>query len=183
MDEMAIFKANFIPKTAKVNRAAKDYIRYIQNRLGRDGAKIQRTIFGIDGKMERLEAYRMVDEADQRSVIYRIILNFDAEKEDTHKDIYLQDCAEQTMIGIGNIVGQQVQWVASLHDDHTPLRHVHILAILPRKLRKHELPHIRGIATEAALDQRRQRDKASEHTREPEESREEGKVREREKSK
>src|SRR5579864_2976994 len=123
---MAIFKTSFIPKGEKARRAAKGYIRYIQNRTGKDGVKIQRTLWGIDGKMERLESYRMVDEADQRSVLYRIILNFDAEKEDTYKDLYLQNITEQTMIGIGDVVGQPVQWVASLHDDHTPLRHVHI---------------------------------------------------------
>ena len=87
------------------------------------------------------------------------------------------------MIGISELVGQSVQWVASLHDDHTDKRHVHILAMLPRKLRTHELPFIRGIATEAALEQRQQRDRAAEHTPNREENREEGKIRQRERSK
>src|SRR5437588_13095950 len=111
---MAIFKANFIPKTAKVKRAAKEYIRYIQNRRGKDGAKIQRTLWGIDGKMERLEAYRMIDEEEKKGKIaYRIILNFDPEKEDTHKDLHIKDITEQFIIGIEDVMGQQpVQWSA-----------------------------------------------------------------------
>ena len=166
MGDMAIFKANFIPKQANVKSVAKAHIRYIQNRRGKDGAKIRRTLWGIDGKMERLEAYRMIDEAGKGSVIYRLVLNFDAEKEDTHKDLYTLDITERTMLGVEDRLRQPIQWVASLHDDHTPLRHVHILAILPKKLQVYDLKDLRTIATEAALTQRRELDRAREHTAE-----------------
>src|SRR5437764_3756585 len=84
MLDMAIFKANFIKNNAGKMTAAKANIRYIQNRRGKDGAKIQRTLWGIDGKMERIEAYRMIDESQKGSVFYRLVINFDAVKEDTH---------------------------------------------------------------------------------------------------
>jgi hypothetical protein len=184
VDNMAILKTSFLPKGATARGQAKEYLRYIENRRGKDGEKVKRTLWGIDGKMERGEAYRMIDEeVELGNIAYRIILNFDPEKEDTYKDIYLQDITQETMIGIENVVGQPVQWVASLHDDHTALRHVHILAMLPRKLRKHELPFLRGIATEAALEQRRQRDGVREHTHNKEDHREEGHLRQRERSK
>ncbi len=152
MFDMAIFKASYTKKAL----GAKANIRYIQNRRGKDNEKISRTLFGIDGKMERTEAYRMIDESQKRSVFYRLVINFDAEKEDTRKDLYIRDITEQTMLGVEERVGQSVQWVASLHDDHTPLRHVHILAILPKKLQVHDLNALRQIATEAALQQRQQ---------------------------
>jgi hypothetical protein len=68
MGEMAICKANFIPKGANVRSTAKANIRYIQNRRGKEGEKIQRTLWGIDGTMQRQEAYRMIDEAEKGSV-------------------------------------------------------------------------------------------------------------------
>lgn len=165
MVDMAIFKATYTKKAA----GAKANIRYIQNRRGKDGAKITRTLWGVDGKMERQEAYQMIDEAEQGSVFYRLVINFDGEKEDTHKDISVREIIEQTMFGVENRVQQHIQWVASTHDDHTPLRHVHILTILPQRLQVHDLQAIRQRATEAALEQRRQRDLAlKQHVREQE---------------
>lgn len=170
MFDMAIFKANFIKNNAGKAAAAKANIRYIEHRAGKDGARITRTLYGSDGKMERVEAYRMIDEAEKGSIIYRLVINFDGEKEDTHKDLYVQEITEKTMLGIENRIGQPVQWVAATHDDHTELRHVHILAVLPEKLQVYDLQAIRQVATEAALTQRREKDKVLEQKQEKEAS-------------
>src|SRR6266702_4501416 len=153
--EVAIVKASYTRKAG----AGKANIRYIQNRRGKDGAKITRTLYGVDGKMEHTEAYQMIDEAPKENYFYRLIINPDPKKEDTQRDIYVSKVTEKTMRGLEDRLRRQIEWVASLHDDHTPLRHVHILAILPRKLQVHDLNALRQIATEAALDQRRERDK------------------------
>jgi hypothetical protein len=155
---MAIFKATY----TKSGAGAKAAIRYIQNRTGKDNARITRTLWGIDGKMERQEAHQMINEAEPGSVFYRLVINFDAEKEDTYKDISIREITEQTMLSVEERLGKQVQWVASTHDDHTPLRHVHILAILPQRLQVSDLQALRRAATEAALEQRRERDRAAE---------------------
>lgn len=165
---MAVFRVtSYTRKPAE----AKGSVKYNQNRVGRDGEKIQRTLFGIDGKMGRLEAYRMIDEAERGSYFYRIILNFDAEKEDTHKDLYIPGIAEQAMLGVEERVGQRVQWVAATHDDHTPLRHVHIVAVLPRRLERPDLRALIDLSTDAAAEQRRERDAI----REAEQQKERGK--------
>src|SRR5207245_5620121 len=96
----------------------------------------------------------------------RLVLNPDPKTEYTKRDIYLRSMTEKTMRGLEGRLGEQVQWVASLHDDHTPLRHVHILAILPRKLDRNDLTAGRAIATDAALDQRREKDKIREQKKE-----------------
>ena len=168
---MAIFKATFIKNNARKIAAGKEHIRYIQNRRGKDGEKITRTLFNADGAMGRWEAYRMIDEAESRSVMYRLVINFDAEKEDTHKDISIQEVTEQTMLSIEDRFRQHIQWVAAVHDDHTPLRHVHIFAILPQKLQVPDLKTFRQIATERALEQRRERDVIREHAQTREEGR------------
>ena len=170
MFDMAIFKATYTKKS----KGAKANIRYIEHRAGKDGARLTRTLYGIDGNMERREAYRMIDEAEKGSVFYRLVINFDAEKEDTHRDLYIQTITENTMSAVENRFGQPVQWVAATHADHTPLRHVHILAILPKKLQVHDLQAIRSLATEAAVTQRHQRDKVVEIQRREEQEKEAG---------
>jgi hypothetical protein len=51
-----------------------------------------------------------------------------------------------------------VPFVAAEHDDHSPHRHTHILAVLPGRLSPQDLAALRGVATEAALFQRQERD-------------------------
>src|SRR2546421_3644840 len=110
---MAIVKASY----TKSSGGAKASIRYIAHRPGKDGAKITRTLWGIDGKMERREAYQMIDEAQRGSIFYRLVINLDAEKEDTYRDIYVRELTEHTMLSVENRLQQQVQWVAATHDD------------------------------------------------------------------
>ena len=165
MRSMAIFKASSYTRTAA---GAKASIRYIAHRPGKDNAKITRTLWGSDGKMERTEAYRMIDDAENRSYFYRLIISPDPEKEETYKDIYLREITEHTMGSIEERIGKQIQWVAATHADHAPNRHIHIVAILPRRLERPDLHAVREFATEAALDQRHQRDAALERTRQQE---------------
>jgi hypothetical protein len=160
--DVAIVKASYTKSAHK----GKANIRYMQNRTGRDGAKITRSLWGVDGKIERSLAYQMIDEAPQGSYFYRLIINPDPVKEDTNRDIYLWKMTEKTMRGLEGMIGHHIQFIAATHDDHTTLRHVHILAILPKKLQVHDLQAVRGIATEAALDQRQERDKILERRQE-----------------
>jgi hypothetical protein len=48
-----------------------------------------------------------------------------------------------------------IPWAAALHDDHTDIRHVHILAAIPRRLNIYELEFLIREATALALSQRR----------------------------
>src|SRR2546428_2376183 len=113
---MAIFKANFIPKQVSQRSVAKAHIRYIEHRPGKEGEKITRTLYNSDGAMGRYEAFRMIDEAEKGSVFYRLVINFDGQKEDTHKDIYVQEVTEKTMLGLEDRLYQHIQWVAATHD-------------------------------------------------------------------
>ena len=156
---MAIFR---VSSYTRKGGEAKQTLRYNQNRPGKDNAKTTRSLWGWGGKIERSEAYTLIDEADKRSYFYRIILNFDPVKEDTYKDIYVRTVTEQTMNGLEERLGTQFQFVAATHDDHTPLRHVHVIAILPRRLNRDDLAFGRSVVTEAALEQRRERDQLRE---------------------
>jgi hypothetical protein len=129
---MAIVKATY----TKSKAGAKASIRYIGERPGKDGAKITRKLFGIDGLMGRDQAYRLIDEAPTGSFFYRFILSPDPKVEDLRRDLHLRGITEQTMQTLMARLKQEVQWVAAEHDDHAPNRHVHVVAVVRRRLRR-----------------------------------------------
>src|SRR2546427_6437930 len=115
---MAIVKATYTKSSA----GAKASIRYMEHRPGKDNEKITRTLFGSDGLMGRWEAYRMIDEAEQGSNFFRIILNPDVQTEDTKRDLSLREVTQRTIHGLEERLHKAVSWVAVVHDDHTPQR-------------------------------------------------------------
>jgi hypothetical protein len=153
---MAVMKAKYIKSRAR----AKATIRYIQHRAGKDGAKITRTLFGTDGVLTRSQAYRMIDDAAKGTYFYRIAISPAMATEDTQKDLQLRELAAQTMLHLAAQFQQPIAFVATEHADHAPHRHLHVLALLPRKLSTPELTALREAATQAALLQRTARDAA-----------------------
>ena len=150
---MAVVIANY----TKSSGSAKANIRYIQNRPGKDGARIVRTLFGTEGTaIKREEAYRVIDEAGRGSVFFRIKISPDAKTEDTSRDLSIQEVVEHTMRELEVHINKRVSWIAAVHQDHTPLRHAHILAVV----RERSLPvqQMRHAATESCLAQRKELD-------------------------
>jgi hypothetical protein len=158
MGKMAIVKASF----TKERSEAKAFIRYIQHRNGKDGHKATRELYGIDGVMQRLEAYELIDAAEKGSVFFRIIINPDPATEDTHKDLSLAEITSQTMHTLAERVGRDVPYIAATHADHTLLHHAHILACVKGRLNAQDFQALRQTATQAALEQRKERDMARE---------------------
>ncbi len=169
MFNMAIVKATYTKKSA----GAKASIRYIEHRPGKDGEKKTRVLFNGDGAMGRYQAYRMIDEAEKGSVFFRIVISPDPKQEDSGRDLHLREITEKTMLSLEDRLHKQVQWVATEHDDHAPHRHVHIVAVIPGKLKAQDFQALRQTATEAALFQRHERDYSKEKVQEQEQGREE----------
>jgi hypothetical protein len=153
---MAIVKATY----TKSRKGAKASIRYIQHRPGKDGEHLTRTLFGSEGKMERADAYRLIDEAKKGSIFFRFVISPDPAHEDTDKDLWLRDITEQTMQTLADRLQTSVTWVGSIHADHTPHRHVHVIAVVNGKLFPQDFVRLRERATDVCLAQRRQRDQA-----------------------
>lgn len=169
---MAVVKAGYIPPNAKARGEAKKNIRYIQHRPGKDGARLWRTLFGTDGRMSREEAYHLIDNAEYGSVFWRIKISPDPKTEDIHRDLSMQEVTERTMNSLQEQLGREIQWVASVHADHKPHRHIHVLAKLP-KLSKQEFQQLPNIlingATQAAGVQRQELDSIQEHRKQEQE--------------
>src|SRR3712207_9407269 len=91
---MAVIKASF----TRSHGAAKAYVRYISHRPGKDGERTTRELFGMDGGLSRLQAYRMIDRGGRGTRFYRIALSPDPRREDQLKDLDLREITEQTMM-------------------------------------------------------------------------------------
>jgi hypothetical protein len=151
---MAIVKATY----TKSSGGAKASIRYIEHRPGKDGEKVTRMLFGSDGGMGRWQAYQMIDEADKGSLFFRFVISPDPKGEDTGKDLFLREVTEKTMLSLEEHLQKEVSWVAAVHDDHAPHRHVHVVAVVTGRLQVRDFQAMRQAATAAALAQRHQRD-------------------------
>ena len=146
---MAIVKANYTRKGG----IAKASVRYIENRPGRDGTKIHRTLFNTDGKVERGDAYAMIDQAATGSYFFRLVISPDPKAEDSDKNLMLRELTEKTIASLEDRFQRPLQWVAAIHADHAEHRHVHAIAIVPERLNVQDFQRMRGAATEAALEQ------------------------------
>jgi hypothetical protein len=162
---MAIVKSNYVKRGKGERDRAKATIRYIQHRRDRDGERVNRTLFGYDGALSREQAYKMIDEAQKGTIFYRFVLSPDPKREDRYKDLDLSEITIHTMLALEERLGKQIQFVATLHDDHSPHRHVHTLALVQgARLTREDFRALREEATARALSQRRLRDRIREHT-------------------
>ena len=154
---MAVVKANYVRKGRGERETAKANIRYIQERPGRDKEQLTRPLFNSGGFLGRLEAYQFIDEmANQGRYFYRLKFSPDPSKEDTKRDLHMQKLTRQMMKRLEKRFKTTIPWAGALHDDHTDIRHVHILAALPRRLKKHELEALIREVTTLCQEQRRQ---------------------------
>ena len=101
----------------------------------------------------------MIDAAKKGSVFFRIVISPDAQIEDTRSDLYLWQITEQTMLTLEERLNIHVPFTAVEHNDHTGNRHVHLLACLKGRIEKGDLKALREAATEAAMQQRQERDR------------------------
>jgi hypothetical protein len=153
---MAVVKANYVRRGVGERETAKANIRYIQERPGRDKEKLTRPLFNSSGFLGRLEAYQFIDEAAKEGrYFYRLKFSPDPSKEDTKRDLNMQKLTRQMMKRLEKRFKTTIPWAGALHDDHTDIRHVHILAALPRRLKKHELEALIREVTTLCREQRR----------------------------
>jgi len=174
---VAVVVLNFCKKGTGERALAKANVRYIEMRRGKDGAKIQRPLFTASGHITRQQAYELIDQAEEGSTYFRIKICPDPKTEDVHDDLLLKEITAKTL-DIEETIGKPVTWIASIHDDHTDKRHIHVLAVT--KARKLPARDMIQAATDACLEQRKELDLS----RQPEQEREsEGRIWQRERLK
>jgi hypothetical protein len=152
-----IVKANYCKRDKDVLRRAKATVRYITHRRDLEGRKVTRDLFGFDGSLSKQTAYRMIDEAPKKGrYYYRMVISPDPRREDRYKDLDLRTLTIATMLKLEERYGKSIQFVAAIHNDHAPHRHVHALVILNgRRLTRADFASLRDHARNRSLTQRR----------------------------
>jgi hypothetical protein len=157
---MAIVKLKYLTKRPQLKR----HLRYITHRRGREPGSLTRKLFGSNGLTDKQAVYSLIDTARRGTVFYKFMINPDPSKEDTCKDLDLEHITRQTILALERQLGLNLPFAAVLHPaDHTPLRHVHGIFLLPRRLSQVAFRQLQKTAwttatTQARL-QRRARDK------------------------
>src|SRR5919106_1294793 len=150
---MAIVKSKYIRGKPRI----KAHLRYITHRRGVDGERITRALFGRDGALSKPQIYEMIDAAKRGAVFHKFVINFHPTKEDTRRDLNLWELTKKTLEHIKTQFGEAVPFIATIHDDHTLLRHVHGFFIVEGRLSKEEFAKIRGLWKVASAEVRHQR--------------------------
>jgi len=164
---MAVVVTSFVKRGKVGNAKAKDTVRYIQHRAGKDDERVMRPLYTSDSPMTRLEAYQFIDEAPKGTKFFTIIISPDPTTEDTHDDIDMRHITITTMQSVAEIMRGQgittpVVWVAAVHDDHTDKNHVHALASLQGRLDKPDVRRLIDVTTQVCLEQRWELDRGRE---------------------
>ena len=116
-----------------------------------------RPLFGPDGALSKLQIYDMIDAAKRGAVFHKFVINFHPQREDTRQDLNLWEITRKTLEHIKTQYGQSVPFVATIHDDHTALRHVHGFFIVDGRLNREEFKKIKGLWKIASFEARQQR--------------------------
>src|SRR3954468_6450174 len=143
-----------IVKVTSYNRnrkAAKASIRYISHRPNMDKERVSRPLFDFEDTLEKLEIYKLIDQAPKGSVFYRVAISPDPAREDTYKDLDLRRLTQVSMHYLRKKLGKDIQFVASEHNDQSPIRHVNFLVIVPGRLTKKEFRAFPGALKAAAF--------------------------------
>jgi hypothetical protein len=164
---MAFVGTSFVKRGTVGNEKAKDTVRYIQHRAGKDGERVMRPLFTNDSPMTRLEVYQFIDEAPKGTKFFTFIISPDPTTEDTHHDLDMRHITITTMQTVAEIMRGQgittpINWVAAVHDDHTDKNHVHALAAIQGRLDKPDIRRLIDVTTTACLEQRRELDRSRE---------------------
>src|SRR5688572_21397402 len=150
---MAIVKACYVRGKDRI----KAHLRYITHRRGEEGEWMTRPLFGRDGPLSKQQIYDTIDNARPGTVFHKFVINCHPVKEDTHKDLNLWELTRKTLEHIKTPFGDSVPFVATIHDDHTLLRHIHGFFIVEGKLNKEDFAKIKGLWKVASKEVRRQR--------------------------
>jgi hypothetical protein len=85
----------------------------------------------------------------------------------TDSPLILRELTARTINTLEEIVQGPVYYMAAVHADHAPHRHVYLLASVKRRLNTPEIKHLKAAATQACLKQRQELDREIvKHTKE-----------------
>jgi hypothetical protein len=100
------------------------------------------------------DVYGLIEHAQPKSYFYHLMLSPDPGTEDVRRDLHLRAVTEAAMVDLGEHIRQPFPWAAVAHADHARCRHIHVLAILRRRLDRAALALLRESASQECRFQR-----------------------------
>lgn len=140
----AIVKTNYCHADRGGLKAAVGSIYYYSHRRDREGQVVER--LGFSREREGLNTQQMSELIQQGDgqYFYRMVLSPGAEKD---SDVNLQEWTRDTLLELEEKYGE-FPYVAIEHRDQTDYAHVHVVAVLDKKLDKDDLENLRDVGSE-----------------------------------
>lgn len=155
---MAVVKLKFTRSRGKI----KAHIRYITHRPTWDGERHARPLFDQDGKLDKADAYRLIDATHKGSRFYKLILSPDPKTEDASGTLDLWQLARETIGTLSERLDKPLAFIGVEHNDHSANRHVHLIFTHTGRLTRADIRSLREAATLASGGQRRERQRFQE---------------------
>jgi hypothetical protein len=151
---MAVVKGNYTKSKAKI----KATLHYITHRPTLTGKRTTRALFGLDGVIDKQQAYQMIDEAQRGTAFFRLSISPDPKREDKRRDLDLKTVTRKTILTLEKRLQRKVKFIAVEHNDHSGIRHIHAIVMVKlsrgERLGADDFRLLRQAATDSALQQR-----------------------------
>jgi ribosomal protein L37AE/L43A len=96
----------------------------------------------------------MIDQARPGMKFVRIVISPDPKKEDARRDLRMREVTIETIGALTKRQGRVVTFIAAVHDDHTDIRHIHVIALVDKRLTVKDFQLLRAKATKECQSQR-----------------------------
>jgi hypothetical protein len=89
-----------------------------------------------------------------------MVISPDPKREDGNRDLHLRNITIETMRALAKQHGRPIRFIAAVHDDHTEIRHIHVIAVVDKPVSYRDFKTLRLAATGECGNQRRQLDQS-----------------------
>src|ERR671933_1448937 len=151
---MAIVKLKY----TREKEAIKAHLRYIVHRPGKERERVTRELFQHDyRRVTKQYGYDFINGAPRGTLFYKMTINFHPHREDTYKDLDLHYITSLTVREMQLRIGRSVPFIATIHNDHTFLRHIHAICFVQGRLSKEAFAKLKTLWQTATAEVRLQR--------------------------
>jgi hypothetical protein len=160
---------NYIPRNKHARKSAKATLGYNETRLGKDGAEIERQLFGKSGPLTKEQAERQIKFAPRNTYFWRMKLSPDPNGENAEKILDLWELTRDAVRWLEERLGRvgEIGLIGAEHNDHTEIAHIHAILLIERRgqekiLTKDDINEFREAVGKMALEKKLNRQLAVE---------------------
>jgi hypothetical protein len=160
---------NYIPHNTHAKSKVKATLGYNETRVGKDGAEIERQLFGKSGPLTKVQAEKLLETASENTYFYRMKLSPDPNGENAEKTLDLWELTRDAVRWLEERLERrgEIGLIGAEHDDHTEIAHIHAILLIERRgrekiLTKDDINEFREAVGKMALEKKLNRQLAVE---------------------